>query len=344
MKFISTTDPTDLEVAIEHLEKSVKIDPALVEPYMWLTYCFARAGRFSEGVVTGRRAVRREPESAFSHYFLGCAFLMQSGRGSEALSEETADHFAEAIRVAPQLQQAHQLLGFVHLFRGDYGAAQPVLERAAEIESSGDYDLARFVGANALLGRLRVRQAELDGALESYGCSLELLTNEDHVYAAAVNGLAYCGRGDVYLRRRCEDDALIEYRLAHQQVMASPRSLGLGWILIRIRLGMACCFHRLGMALEERNSLEEATDLFRTRTGYDFNWVWEGTPADIYVELARYHAIAGRIDEALACLRDAVGSGWCDLLGLNTDPFLAKVRSHPGYKDVAQMISMRTTG
>lgn len=338
MTYISTTEPADLAAAISHLEKSIRIDPDLGESYMWLTYCYSRARKFREAVVTGRRAVRRDPEAPFAHYFLGCAFLMQSGRGPEPLAEETAGHFAMASRLAPGYQPAHQLLGFSYLFQGDYGAAQPALERAAEIESSGKFEHARFVGAHALLGRLRVRQEDLDGALESYDRSLHLLHHDEHVYAAAVNALARCGRGEVYLRKHREDDALIEYQRAFQLAVESPRSLGLGWIVIRTWLGMACCFRRLTMAPEERSSLEKATDLFRTRSGYDFNWVWEGTDADIYVELARYHAVAGRIDEALASLRQAVGSGWCDLRALDTDPLLEEARRSPGYRKIAQAI------
>ncbi|MFQ5719478.1 MAG: protein kinase [Acidobacteriota bacterium] len=339
MKYISTTDPADLEAAISHLQKAVAIDPEVGESYMWLTYCYSRAGRFGEAVVTGRRAVAQEPGAATAHYFLGCAFLMQSGRGPEPLAREASDHFLEATRLAPRYQAAHQLLGFSHLFRGNLEAAQPALERAAEIERTGDHELARFVGAHALLGLLRMRQDDFDGALEFYDLSLELLSNEDHVYAAAVAALSYCGRGDAYFGKRREDDALVEYRRACRQVMENRHSLGLGWILIRGRLGMARCFHRLGMMPEERKSLEEATDLFRQRSGYDFNWVWEGTDADINLELARYHAVAGRNEEALGCLGKVVGSGWCDVRVLDTDPVLDEVRRCAGYGDVRQVIT-----
>ena len=67
--------------------------------------------------------------------------------------------------------------------------------------------------------------------------------------------------------------------------------------------------------------------------------MWGGTDADIYVELARYHTVAGRIDEAMACLRKAASSGWCDLSALDTDPLLGEVRSHADYGEVRQVIS-----
>ena len=44
MRFITTTDAGDLELAIGHLQRAIELDPELADPYVWLSYDYSRLG------------------------------------------------------------------------------------------------------------------------------------------------------------------------------------------------------------------------------------------------------------------------------------------------------------
>jgi serine/threonine protein kinase len=49
-------------------------------------------------------------------------------------------------------------------------------------------------------------------------------------------------------------------------------------------------FSRLGMIREEKQQHQNALNLIESREGYDFSWVWEGSDAQLYYEVASCHA------------------------------------------------------
>jgi serine/threonine protein kinase/tetratricopeptide (TPR) repeat protein len=339
MAFIANTNPDDLEAAVTHLRRAVELDPDNHSPYALLCYSLMRYGRLEEAIEAGRRAARLDPENSLGHYFLAVALWVQAGREFRGNPwPEIFRELAESTRLTPRYQAANQLLGAVLMFRGRYGDARQALVRASEIEASQDYELARFAGSHAALARLNLREGLLDDALDLGHRSLEILRDRENVYTAATTALTHGVIGDVLLRQHRPGDAVAEYRQAVEVAQSNPQSLGIGAILVRSRLGLARCLYRSQMAREAMTLYEEATDLFRLRQGYDFSWIWEATDADLYMEMALYHATAGHEEEAVVALEKAIGCGWGDPHLLENEPAFAALREKDTYREIARRV------
>src|SRR5205807_1576032 len=50
MRFISRSEPRDLELARLHLERATALDPELAEPYPWLCYVYVRSGETEKSI------------------------------------------------------------------------------------------------------------------------------------------------------------------------------------------------------------------------------------------------------------------------------------------------------
>jgi tetratricopeptide (TPR) repeat protein len=341
MAFIAHTNPGDLEAAVTHLRKAVELDPNNHAPYALLCYSLMRYGRLEEAVAAGRRATQLDPENSLGHYFLGVSLWVQAGREFRGNPwPEIFDELAASTRLTPRYQAANQLLGTARMFRGHYKEAREALIRASEIEASEDYELARFAGSHAALARLNLRQGLLDQALDLGHRSLEILRNRDHVYTAATTALTHGVIGDVLLRQHRPGDAVAAYRNAVELAQSNPQSLGIGAILVRSRLGLARCLHRSQMEREAMALYEEATDLFRLRQGYDFSWIWEATDADIYMEMALYHATTGHEEEALSALEKSIGCGWGDPRLLENEPSFVGFREKEIFRELSKRVSI----
>jgi tetratricopeptide (TPR) repeat protein len=342
MAFIANTDLDDLEAAVTHLRRAVELDPDNHAPYPLLCYSLMRDGRLEEAITAGRRAVQLDPENSLGHYFLAVTLWVRAAREFRGNPwPEIFQEFADSTRLTPRYQAANQLLGAVLMFRGRYPEAREALNRASEIEGSEDYELARFAGSHAALARLNLREGLLDEAFDLGPRSLEILRDRDNVYTAAATALTHGVIGDVMLRQHRPGDAVAAYRSAVELAQSNPQSLGIGAILVRSRLGLARCLHRLQLGREAMTLYEEATDLFRLRQGFDFSWIWEATDADLYMELALYHATAGHADEALVALEKAIGCGWGDPHLLEDEPTFATLRDMEGYRKLASQVSSK---
>ena len=332
MRFIATTDRADLETAIVHLERALALDPALGDAHVWATYAYARLDRFAEARASGERAVELEPDHPMSHYLLGIGLWMQGVVGHDVSGYAAAAASLErVIRLAPRYQAAHQILGALCLACGQYERAERPLARAAEIEASGDFEIARFVGATALLGRLAYRRGRLDEADSILARAQSLAEHAEHVYAAATRAQVLCWQGDLLHRRHDGAAALRRFRLAREQVAASPRSLGLGWVLLRAHLGLAKCFRSLTMLREAERERTEALRLLAERGGHDFSCIWEGGEAETAVDQAVIEAGAGRHETALQQLASAIDLGWREVPVLASEPAFAPLRELPGF-------------
>jgi hypothetical protein len=98
---------------------------------------------------------------------------------------------------------------------------------------------------------------------------------------------------------------------------------------------MAVTFHELGVIRESKDSYRQAEELLRTKQDYDFSWIWEGSDAQAYYDLASYQALCHHTDQALELLARARVCGWSDLARLDADAFLFSVRELP------QFVSLR---
>ena len=143
------------------------------------------------------------------------------------------------------------------------------------------------------------------------------------------------------MSQRRRDEGLQAFRAAQEQVAESPRSLGIGWALLRSHVGLASCFHLLGMRRESMASYDKAVALLATRDGYDFSGIWDGGEAQIQFELATYLSLSHQLPAALEALEKALQCGWMEIPRLETAAALEPLRNEPRFLQMQAAIAAR---
>jgi len=339
--YIAYTHHEDLEKGISFLQAAIKHDPDIADPYLWLTYGYARAYRFEEAVRSGRQAVHLEPDNPLSHYFLGVAFMLQAAIEYKTENYERAlEHFKINRQLQPNSQPAQMNAAWIFLLRGRYDEAKDALSQATAIEESGKPGFVRFVGSLTLMGNFYLRQGQLEQAQSWYRRSLALLEGVDHVYREPFRSLTYCGLGTCSFSQGRYDEALLEFKRAETLISRHPRSLGIGYFLLRTYLGQAKTFFALGDISESKKCFKRAADLYRTKQGFDFNWIWEGCDAQVQYDFAGYFALLNKKEEAIENLCQAVALGWRDVPAFNTDGLFADLRHEPSLTKIIETLGM----
>ena len=335
MKFIATSNQADLEAAIDYLQKAIELDPDLTDPYLWLAYGYTREQRYSDAVKAGKRAVELESDNPLAHYFLGVAYTVQAAMEYKVSKYPKAlDHYRINNKLQPNYQPAYMNAAWIHLLHGRYDDAKVQLDSAVALEESGKAGIVTFVGSLTLMGNLYLRQNKFDRSSKWYDRSLKVLEKTDHVYTGAFQALTYCGLGQIEFADRNYDKALENYRKAKTIIDKVSHGLGIGYVLVRTIIGMAKAFHELGMSRDAKAHFQKSLQCIEKREGYDFSWIWEGSDAQAYYDLASYQALLNRPDEALHYLKKAIDCGWADLPLLENDECFDTLREMPEYKQV----------
>jgi serine/threonine protein kinase len=329
MRFITRTDHADLEAALLHLGRAAELEPTLGEPYPWLTYCLSRDHRFEEAIAAGLRGIELEPANPMIHYFLATARWMRHGFTGEGDLPAAVASLRRAIELAPRYEPARLVLADLYLRAGQYEAAERCDEACVEIEESGDFELARFVGAYWHRGLVRLRRGDLAGSEEWLERAIGRLEATDHVYSRSFLTASLCGLGEILLRRGDAGGALPLYRRARRLADESPRSLGIGWYRCQLGLHAARALHRVNMVRDEESHRAAAVALLESREGYDFSCIWGTGPADLLFELADYWAEVHDRESALATLERAVAAGWRERPRLQTAQGLSALSAEP---------------
>jgi tetratricopeptide (TPR) repeat protein len=153
----------------------------------------------------------------------------------------------------------------------------------------------------------------------------------------------YCGMGQVNFYLKNYDQAQEAYQQAIAVITASPRAMGIGYILNRARLGLAKCYHQLGITRDAEDQFKAAMPLFTQKQGYNFNMTWEGSDAHLFYDVASYHAFANHPQEALEYLQKAIQCGWADLPTLESDESFGLVREKEEFQKIVQDLKTRKT-
>ena len=341
-RYIARTRREDLEVAIAHLERALALDPDLVEPYQWLAYAYMREYRFDEGERAAIRATELDPDGTFAHYFLGCNYIVRAAIEHEwQWFAKAVPSLVRSIELEFNYHPSHLGLGWVYLLNGQYDLARALLDHTVRLEQTGEFKEVKFVGGLTLRGGLSLRENRLDDAAELFKRALDLYTAADHVYAEAFTALTHCGLGEIGIRRGTYDIALEHYTRAREICASNPQKLGIGYIAVKARLGLATVFQKLAMRREEAAHFQAAADLFSQKQGCDFNWMWEGSDAQACYDFARYHAASGRRKEAVASLWQAVESGWGDVPQLTLEETFGPYQADPELDAVRRAVAAR---
>ena len=104
----------------------------------------------------------------------------------------------------------------------------------------------------------------------------------------------------------------------------------------KIHIGMAKAFHELGMSRETKSHYQKSLQLIKNKQDYDFSWIWEGSDAQAFYDLASYQALLNHPQEALDYLKKAIDCGWADLPQLENDECFHPLCDLPEYKKFIQ--------
>ena len=342
MRFIATSDPEDLEAAVSHLTRATQLDPRLGEPHAWLAYCRGRQHRFAEARDAGRRAIELDPGSFYGFYFLGAALWME---GNEAFRPgvwaEAAGALRGAAQILPRAITTPILQADVFLRCGRVELAQDAARRGVELEESGQVDGPRMPGAHAVLGLALACSGRDAEAARALAASAERLAAQDHVYAPAYLAMTFLGEAEIALRQGRAGEAYARCREVVETCRRHARTIGMGWLAVRGRLGLAAAAHSLLISKERDAALAEALALLRDRVGYDFGTIFLASAAVAWMDAARLYDRLGREADAFDALVQSIEAGWSDPVTLEHDPGLARLRSRPEFPRLLQVVAAR---
>ncbi|HVD60672.1 MAG TPA: protein kinase [Gemmatimonadaceae bacterium] len=265
-----------LEFARQMFNKAIEIDPTYALAYAGVADCCsvlytnfdASDANLTNADVASRRALKLAPQLAEAHVARGLAVSLL-GHHAEAETE-----FETAMGLNPQLFDAAYMFGRALLAQGKTERAAEILERAAELRPE-DYVIPGFLGsAYARLGRTADSQRAYRRAADVAMKRLEL--NPDDPRALYMGGTALSRLGDA---KRAKD-------WGAQALAISP---GDATVLYNV----ACIYATSGESDEAITMLEKAVAL-----GFG-HWAWIENDSDFDTlrDHPRYKALLEKKNE-----------------------------------------------
>ena len=202
-------------------------------------------------------ALRLKPDLPEAHINLGILRLRGDPAGAEA-------HFREALRLKPVSAEAHNNLGFVLIASGRFEEAAAHLKEAMRLQNG-------YVDAGYNLGRALQAMGRLEEAVAQYRDSLQLAPDSGEIHNALGLALQQLGRQEeaaVQFRhalRLMPTSAEAAYNLAnilagigrYEEAIAQYREA------IRLKPDFAQAHNNLGGALQAMGRLSEAAAQYR---------------------------------------------------------------------------------
>ncbi|MFN2387172.1 MAG: protein kinase [Thermoanaerobaculia bacterium] len=257
MRFTFTTDPRELSLALQYADQALAIDPENAEALVWRGYALLRQERFDEGVACEVRAMGLDPTNLYPPYFAG-ATLMFAGRLDEAVS-----YLRRAAEIGSKAAITWLALGCCYLQLGELPEARSSLERAVAMERTGAGEHS-FPGTAGFLAECLRRQGELVAARARALEGLEAIERSDHMYRDTLRATCLLAIGRTALDQEDRGAATAAFRQALLQLRGRPQALGSGHLAVQALAGLA-------LAGGGPAPLEEARNLFRGRSGFDFH-------------------------------------------------------------------------
>jgi len=323
-RFIHRARREDLDRSVELLQRALELDPEAVEPHAWLAYAYTRLDRFAEALTEGKRAIEADSKNPFAYFFHAFTFVAREGRAFELGGYAAAvPHFQRALELDSTMFPSMGMFGQVCTLNGCYEQARILFDRGMAIEEAGRFRDVRFLGGLLMRAMLHLRENQLDTAEDMFLRATERYAEAEHVYCKVYTATAYCGLGEIAVQRGLYDEALVAYGHALDVATANPEKLGMGYLAIRARLGLATAFNALRMRRDETRELAAAAELFDQRDAYDFGWFSDACDGWAAIDFARFHSRAGRQADAMAFLKKAAATGWNDKRSLEIDECFA---------------------
>jgi tetratricopeptide (TPR) repeat protein len=218
-------------------------------------------GKMDEAAAEFREAIRIDPELAEAHVYLGTIL------GHQQKLDEAAAEFREAIRIDPDIAEAHVYLGKILGHQGKLEEAATQLRRAIRLRPDsvmGHYQLATTLGA----------QGKLENATTEFRAAIRLKPNDFEAHYYLGNTLQ--ARGKL-------KEAVDEYRE-----------------VIRLEPDHAKGHYNLGVALHRQGKLDDAVSEYREASRLK--------PDDVVAPYTLATALSeqGKPELAVAAYREAI--------------------------------------
>ena len=325
-RYVHRARRKDLDKSVKLLRRVLELHRDAVEANAWLICAYMRVDRFGEAAIAGARAIDADSKNPLAHFFYAFTFVAREARRFELGGYAAAvPHFRRALEIDPAMFASLGMFGQVCTLNGCYEQARLLLDRGVAIEAEGRFRDARSVGGLLMRAMLSLRENQVEAAEDMLLRAIERYTNADHVYSRVFTATAYCGIGEIAVHRGLYDDAIASYSKAVEIGAANPEKLGMGYLVIRARLGLATAYNALRMRRDETGQLSAATRLSTQRKEYDFGWFSDACDGWAAIDFARYYSRAGRVGEAVSFVVKAAASGWNDARSLEIDEGLASV-------------------
>jgi len=327
LRFPITTNPEDVARASECLERAIKLDPELGEPYPWLCNIRFRQANPAGAFAAGLKGIQLQPNLPEAHYFYGGGQYMYA-EYPIADAHKGLANLTEVLRLQPKFHAAWIVSGAASIFLGKYEDAIQFLDEAIRLEPEPDL-LYRFVGAHSLCGIAHMRMGQWQTAIRYHTEALQRLSNSDHVYSDAFRILSSSGLGDVELRVGNATAAAGNYRRAWQIAKEKPRIVGSLRLQVRAGAGLVSAYASAGEHERARELMTEIQPWLETVAKQPGTVTLECGLAQLCLDLGVAEIQLGRLEEASRLLVRAREVGWRDIAWLRSDPLWKPLHSDP---------------
>ncbi len=250
----------DLEGALRAYEAATKLNPEAAEPYNYIAYLHANAGRYGKAIRAAKTYSKLKPNEPNPHDSLG-EILMMAGE-----LEDAEKAFLKAVEVEPSFRIAWEGVAYTRMYREDWAGGIEALEKAAE-------------GLPDEKARLKSRQNVAWAQLASGDSKAAFATLDDVEKRAAKAGLDDYPRhleqvrGEMYLimgkprqARRHVDHAIKMLK------KADAKGDQLGWALIERTWVQSALGDKKGAAKSLRAAEEIGKDVRNAAYGHGLNF------------------------------------------------------------------------
>jgi serine/threonine-protein kinase len=304
-RFLSSREERWRELARERVLEALRLDPEDVEVRCALARIYIDTGRHDEARDELVRALRNHPDSDMAHLLLG-RVLEASGHRDEAVAE-----LKRAIALRPNYWAHHQDLGILFYRASRYEEAAAEFRRVTEMAPDNSRGFL-------MLGTVQHASGDTSRAIENYKRAIENGPNaggygnlgtlyfeqgrfadaaamfEQAVRLDPKSALKYRNLGDAYLRLGRSDESRTAYErasvLLRQQVQTNPKDAA-------ALATLALCEAKLGEPRAAGRDIAAALSISPAN-------------ADVLYKNAVIHALAGRTDQAIPALADALKAGY----------------------------------
>jgi TolB-like protein/Flp pilus assembly protein TadD len=284
--------------AIELYEKSKEVDPLGRIPYANLPNMYAEKGQYDKALRLLVQAIQLHPDWPTPYQFIATQ-LASLGRLDESLA-----WMDRARQLSSERIEAGNLDIGIYMAFGDYDRAKQIMQSIPATNPMAIFSEGIFL----------LIDHNIDGALEVLLAKLQEKPDQPPYMYDFVSSIALLA-GNL--------DVAEEFTIRGNPVLTSDSEL----VVDKFTLGSAL---QLAYIARQRGNVKKARKLLNDALAFVQGQAHFGTNGVGIAEVQIY-ALLGRVEDAIAALRDAVADGFRsslmqDLWPLEDDPYLASIR------------------